>query len=96
MVLSEDEIFQKNEKHCLHCTRNTLLPYEYERTCIACDYNVIIQKRRTYRKLNFINLVLYSRQKVIWFCIDLDKTSDGNDNGKLIELIVYQDIKTKK
>ena len=40
MELTEDEIIQKYAKKCLHCNRNTLLPYKYEWTCFSCDYNV--------------------------------------------------------
>ena len=40
MELTEDEVVQKYEKHCGHCNRNTLLPYEYEFTCFSCGYNV--------------------------------------------------------
>ena len=40
MNLSEDEIIQKYGKHCGHCNRNTLLPYEYEFTCFSCGFNV--------------------------------------------------------
>ena len=40
MELTEDEIIQKYTKICLHCNRNTLLPYEYEFTCFSCGYNV--------------------------------------------------------
>ena len=32
MNLNEDENFEKYDKQCMHCTRNTLLPYEYEWT----------------------------------------------------------------
>ena len=44
MNLSEDETIQKFAKNCGHCNRNTLLPYEYEFTCIACGYNVTKRK----------------------------------------------------
>ena len=40
MALTEDEIIQKYGKRCGFCNRNTLLPYEYEFTCIVCGYNV--------------------------------------------------------
>ena len=30
MELSEDEIIEKNGKHCGHCNRKTPLPYKYE------------------------------------------------------------------
>ena len=41
MELPKDEIIQKYAKHCGHCSRNCLLPYEYEYTCFACGYNLI-------------------------------------------------------
>ena len=44
MQLSEDEIIEKYAKNCGHCNRNTLIPYEYEITCIACGYNLITRK----------------------------------------------------
>ena len=34
MELSEDEIIQKYAKHCGHCSRNTILAYDFEWTCI--------------------------------------------------------------
>ena len=40
MELTEDEILQKYAKKCGHCNRNTLLPYEYEFTCLSFGYNV--------------------------------------------------------
>ena len=40
MEMTEDQIIEKNAKRCGHCTRNTLLPYEYEFVCIVCGYNV--------------------------------------------------------
>ena len=35
MQLSEDDIIEKNDKKCDHCARNTLLPYEYEFSCLS-------------------------------------------------------------
>ena len=32
MELTEDQIIEKYGKHCGHCNRNMLLPYEYEWT----------------------------------------------------------------
>ena len=37
MELSEDEIIEKYGKHCDHCNRNTLLPYQCEFTCFSAD-----------------------------------------------------------
>ena len=45
MELTEDEIIEKYGKHCGHCNRNTLLPYEYEFTCVVCESNVIKKTR---------------------------------------------------
>ena len=44
MELTEDETIQKNAKHCGHCNRNTLQPYEYEFTCASSNHNVIKRK----------------------------------------------------
>ena len=44
MELTEDEISQKYAKQCKHCSRNTLIPYEYEFTCFLCEHNVIKRK----------------------------------------------------
>ena len=41
MELTEDQINEKYGKQCLPCLKNTLLPYEYEGTCIACGCNII-------------------------------------------------------
>ena len=41
MELTEDEIIKKYAKLCRYCSRNTLLPYEYEFTCVSCGYIVI-------------------------------------------------------
>ena len=40
MDLTEDGRIGKHAKQYLYCTRCTLLPYEYECTCIPCEYNV--------------------------------------------------------
>ena len=45
MELTEDELIQKYAKHCGHCNRKTLLPYEYELSCFSCGYNVNKRKR---------------------------------------------------
>ena len=44
MELSEVEFIQNYAKQCGHCNRNTLLPYEYEWTCISCGFNLITRK----------------------------------------------------
>ena len=46
MKLTEDKNIKKCGKHCGHCSRNTLLPYECEWTCFSCGYNVIERKHQ--------------------------------------------------
>ena len=49
MELTKDEIIEKYAKHCGHCNRNTILPYEYEWTCISCGFNSIKRKHQLSR-----------------------------------------------
>ena len=67
MNLSEDEIMQKYAKQCLQCSQNTLLPYEYDLTCIACGYNLIKRRQELSKiqrkKLKFVNSLKYAEQK---------------------------------
>ena len=44
MELAEDERIEKYAKHCGHCGRNTLFPYENEWTCISCGFNLMKRK----------------------------------------------------
>ena len=39
--LSDDETIEKYAKQCKHCLQNTILPYEYEWSCISCGFNLI-------------------------------------------------------
>ena len=98
MNLSEDEIIQKYAKKCGHCNRNTLLPYEYEFTCIACGYNVNKRKHELFKiqrkKINFINRLKYADQKIFCICIDLYKIYDGNNYDKINK--VLSTLKNKK
>ena len=77
MQLTEHEIIEKNGKHCGHCNRNTLLPYEYEFTCFSCGYNVIKRKhelsKTQQKKLNFMNRLKYDEQKIFCICVDVNK-----------------------
>ena len=82
MELTEDEFIQKYAKHCGHCNRNTLLPYEYEYTCIACEFNLIKRKNELSKiqrkKINFINRLKYAEQKIICICIEVYKIYEGD------------------
>ena len=90
MELSEDGIIQKYAKNCGHCSRNTLLPYEYEFTCLSCGYNVNKRKHELSKiqrkKLNFINRLKYGEQKFFCNCIEVYKIYEGNDYNEIYEV----------
>ena len=98
MTLSEDEIIQKYAKRCGHCSRNTLLPYEYEWTCISCGYNVYKRKnelsKKQRKKRNFINRLKYAENKIFCICIDLYKIYEGDDYDEIYK--VLSTLKNKK
>ena len=98
MELPEDEIIQKYGKHCGHCNRNTLLPYEYEFTCITCGYNVCKLKNQLSKiqrkKINFINRLKYAEIKIFSICVDLYKIYDGDDYDEIYK--VLSTLKNKK
>ena len=56
MNLTEDELIKEIAKHYMHCTRNRILTYEYELTCVASGYSVVIKGT---------NLQNYSGQNII-------------------------------
>ena len=91
MQLSEDKIEQKNAKHCGHCNRITLLPYENEWSCISCGNNVIKQKHELSKiqrkKINYINRFKYAEQKIFCICVDVYKIYEGTDFDKIYEVL---------
>ena len=95
MELSEDEIIQKYGKQCRHCNRNTLLPYEYEYTCIVCGYNMNKRKHELSKiqrkKINFINRLKYAEQKIFCICIDVYKIYEGDNYDE-----IYKNLSTLK
>ena len=98
MELTEDQIIEKNSKNCRHCNRNTLLPYEYEFTCIVCGYNVNKRKHELSKiqrkKINFINRLKYAEIKIFSICVDLYKIYEGDDYDELFK--VLSTLKNKK
>ena len=97
MELTEDEIIEKYGKHCEHCNRNTLLPYEYEFTCFSCGFNVNKRKHelsKIQRKKNFINRLKYAEQKIFCIFIDLYMIYDGIDYDEIYK--VLSTLKNKK
>ena len=98
MQLTEDEIIQKYGKNCWHCNRNTLLPYENEYTCFSCGYNVNKRKNQLSKiqrkKISFINRLKYAEIKIFSICVDVYKIYNGNEYGKIYE--VLSTLKNKK
>ena len=98
MNLSEDENIQKYGENCGHCNRNTLLPYEYEFTCIICVYNVNKRKHELSKiqrkKINFIHQLKYAEVKIFSICVDVYKIYEGNDYDEIYK--VLSTLKNKK
>ena len=86
MELTEDE---KYRKQCGHYNRNTLLPNEFEWTCISCGINLIKRKHDSLKfnekKINFINRLKFAEHKI--FCIDVYKIYEGDDSDKIYEVL---------
>ena len=91
MELTEDEIIEKYAKQSRHCNRNTLLPHEYEYTCISCGYNVNKRKHelsKIQRKtINFINRLKYAEQRKFCICIDVHKIYEGDDYNEIYKVL---------
>ena len=100
MELTEDDFLQKYAKNCGHCNRNTLLPYEYEFTCLSCGFNVSKRKHELSKiqrkKINFINRLKYTEQKIFCICIDVYKIYQGGDYDKIYQVLSTLKIKKLK
>ena len=98
MNFSEDEIIEKYAKRCGHCNRNTLLPYEYEWTCISCRYNINKRKHELSKiqrkKINFNNRLKYAEIKIFSICVDLYRFYEGSDYNEIYK--VLSTLKNKK
>ena len=91
MELTADEIIERYAKKCGHCNRNTLLPHEYEWSCLSCGFNLIKIKHelsKIQRKgINFINRIKYSEQRIFCVCVGVYKIHEGDDYDKLYEVL---------
>ena len=98
MQLLEDEIIEKYAKHCGHCSRNNLLPYEYERTCISCGFNLIKRKNERSifqrKRIKIMNRLKYAELKIFCISIGVYKIYENDDYDKMFE--VLSTIKNKK
>ena len=83
MELTTDEIIEKCAEQCLRYTRNTLSSYKYERTCVACRYNVLgrkIELTKIQRKrVNFLNKIKISERKIKRIGIDVYRIYESVD-----------------
>ena len=81
----------KNTANTGHCNRNTLLPYEYEFTCVSCGYNVIKRKHelsKIQRKIiNFVNRLKYAEHKIFCIFADVYKIYECDDYNKIYEVL---------
>ena len=91
MEITQHEKIKKYGKHCGHCNRNTLLPYEYEFTCFTCGYNVIKGKHdrsKIQRKKPNSNICSkYAEQKFFCICVDVNKNYESNGYDNLYEIL---------
>ena len=98
MELTEDEIIQKYGKFCGHCKRNTLLPYEYDYTCVSCGYNVNKRKHELSKiqrkKINFIIGLKYAEVKIFSICVDVYKIYEGDNYDEIYKIL--STLKNKK
>ena len=71
--------------------KKTLLPYEYEFTCISCGNNVIKQKHEPtemqQKKINFINRLKNDEHKFFFICIEVYKIYEGDKYNKIHEAL---------
>ena len=81
----------KNMENTAGIVAKTLLPYEYEFTCIVCGYNVNKRKhelsKTPRKKINFINRLKYAEVKIFSTCVDVYKTYEGDDYDKINEVL---------
>ena len=85
------KLYKKYAEKIGHCKRNTLLPYEYEFTCVFYGLNVIKRKHEMSKiqrkKINFTNRINYAEQKIFCICIDLYKIYNGYDYDEIYEAL---------
>ena len=75
MELSGGEIIEKYGKNCGHCNPRTLIPWEFEFTCISCGYNLLKRKHELSKiqrkRINSINLLKNAEHKFFCICTEV-------------------------
>ena len=91
MELTEDQLIEKYGKRCGHCNRNTVLPYEYEFTCVSCGFNVNKRKHELSKiqtkKIHFIDRLENAEVKKFSICADVYKAYECDDHDKIFEVL---------
>ena len=92
MELTEDQTNEKHAKQCKHCSRNSLLPNEYECICISFWYNVLNQKQELTqfqrKKINFINRLKFAEHALICICIDVYTVYEGDNYDEIYKVLL--------
>ena len=98
MEITEHEFIQRYAEKCGHCTRNTLLPHEYEFTCFSCGYNVsnasMNSVKYNVKKTNFISRLKNAELQKLCICVDVYKNYKDIDYNKTYD--VLSTLKNKK
>ena len=91
MNSTEEELNEKYATKSAHCNRKTLLPYEYEFTCISCNHNVIKQKRELSKvqrkKFSFINRIKFAEHKLFCISVEVYKVYERIDFSEIFEVL---------
>ena len=79
---------------CMRCNRNALIEYEYEFTCLVCEFNVIkpknqLTKVQRKKNINFKGRLTYATPKIIAICIEINSLVQTNDIDVLAAVLTY-------
>ena len=91
MELTEDQIIEKNWKIFRYCKRKTLPPYEYEFSCLSCEFNKTKKHElsKFQRKKNkFHKSIKICRTNFFCIFVDVYKIYEGNDYDKIYEVLL--------
>ena len=71
--------------------KTLFFPYEYERTCFSCGYNVYKRKHELFEKqrekINFFSRLKYAELKIFCICVDVYKIYESNDHDRMFEVL---------
>ena len=67
------------ELTCLHCDRESLLPYELERACLSCGYIFAKREKELCKIQQKIDRLKYAEKKIKCICIDIYRKYEEDD-----------------